>query len=71
MLLFKTSVFFVQCYVSTADSESTMLQAVQSDDTNGIQVVVVHNLELLPHYWSGLTLQQTETLKMKNTIMLQ
>lgn len=66
MCLFKSSVFFVWRCVSTADSESSMLQAVQSDDTNGIQVVVVHNLELLPHYWSGLTLQQTETLKTKN-----
>lgn len=33
-----------------------MLQAVHGDDANSIQVVVVHNLELLPHYWPGLTL---------------
>lgn len=47
---------FDHCCVGTSDSESTMLQAVHSDDTNSIQVVVVHNLELLPHDWPGLTL---------------
>lgn len=44
------------CCVSTSDSEPSVLQAVNSDDSNSIQVVVVHNLELLPHYRPGLTL---------------
>lgn len=42
--------------VSTSDSEPSVLQAVHSDDTNGIQVVVVHKLELLPHDRPRLTL---------------
>lgn len=39
----------------TSDRELSMLQAVHGDDTNSIQVVVVHNLELLPFYWTRLT----------------
>lgn len=42
-----------------------MLQAVHSYDTNGIQVVVVHDLKLFPRYWTRLTLQQAETYKPK------
>ena len=42
--------------VSTSDSKPSMLQTIYSGDTHSIQVVVVHNLELLPRYWTRLTL---------------
>lgn len=37
-----------------------MLQAVHCDNTDSVQVIVVHNLQLLPGYWPRLTLQQTQ-----------
>lgn len=42
-------------YYLASDGESSMLQAINSDNMNTVQVVVVHNLYLFPHNWTGLT----------------
>lgn len=49
----------------TSYGKASVLKPVQSDETDGIQVVVVHDLQLLPHYRPGLTLQQTQTSETK------
>lgn len=38
-----------------------MLEAIHNDGTNNIQVVIIHDLQLVPHYRTRLTLQQSKT----------
>lgn len=49
----------------TSYGKASVLKPVQSNETDGVQVVVVHDLQLLPHYRPGLTLQQTQTSETK------
>lgn len=38
-----------------------MMEAVDSDDAYSLEVVVVHNLELIPRDWTRLTFKKTKT----------
>ena len=49
------------CVYSTSDGQPAMLQTVHGDEANSIQVVVVHNLQLLPRDRTRLALQKAET----------
>lgn len=45
----------------TSDGETSVLETVQNQETHGVEVVLVHDLQLLPCDGPGLSLQQTQT----------
>lgn len=63
--------YVVSGCVTTSDSEPPMLQAIHCDNTDRIQIVIVHNLDLLPGYQPGLTFQKAKTYRTHVTLHLQ
>lgn len=45
----------------TSDTQAPVQRSVHSYQVNGVDVVIVHYLQLLPRDWSRLTLQQVQT----------
>lgn len=46
-----------------SDSETSVLQAINHQDVDTIQAVIVHYLDLVPRDRTGLTFQQTQTYR--------
>lgn len=42
-----------------------MMKAIHSDGSNYIQVIIIHDLQLVPRYWTWLTFQQTKTCSIR------